>query len=130
MNPANQTPLPTDAELAILRALWDLGPSTVREVYDAIAAERDVGYTTVLKILQIMFEKGLVARDDSSRSHVYRAAVPRERTQKRLVTDLLDRAFEGSPASLVVQALSSRRASAEELEAIRTLLDRLEEDCE
>ena len=121
-------PLPTDAELAILATLWDLGPSTVRDVHDAMASDRDVGYTTVLKMLQIMFEKGLVTRDDSARSHVYRAAIPRERTQKRLVTDLLDRAFDGSSASLVLQALSSRRASASELEEIRTLLDRLEED--
>ena len=119
-------PLPTDAELAILKALWDLGPSTVREVHDAVAQERDVGYTTVLKILQIMYEKGLVSRDDSARSHVYRAAVPRERTQKKLVSDLLDRAFDGSSASLVLQALSSRKASPEELDQIRALLDRLE----
>jgi predicted transcriptional regulator len=119
-------PLPTEAELAILRVLWDLGPSTVREVHDAMGAERDVGYTTILKILQIMHEKQLVTRDDSARSHVYRAALPRERTQKRLVNDLVDRAFDGSPASLVLQALSSRRASPEELERIRALLDELE----
>jgi predicted transcriptional regulator len=119
-------PLPTEAELAILRVLWDLGPSTVREVHDAMGAERDVGYTTILKILQIMYEKELVTRDDSARSHIYRAALPRERTQKRLVNDLVDRAFDGSPASLVLQALSSRKASAEELERIRALLDDLE----
>jgi predicted transcriptional regulator len=123
-----RTPLPTEAELAFLRVLWDLGPSTVREVHDAVAAERDVGYTTVLKILQIMHEKGLVTRDDSSRSHIYRATAPRERTQKRLLNDLVDRAFGGSSASMVLQALSSRRASADELDAIRTLLDRLEQE--
>jgi BlaI family transcriptional regulator, penicillinase repressor len=126
--PMVQAPLPTEAELAFLRVLWDLGPSTVREVHEAVGADRDVGYTTVLKILQIMHEKGLVLRDDSARSHVYRASAPRERTQKRLLNDLVDRAFGGSSASLVLQALSSRRASPDELEAIRTLLSKLEEE--
>src|SRR3954463_8845146 len=101
MTPA---PLPTEAELAILRVLWDLGPSTVREVHDAMGAERDVGYTTVLKILQIMHEKGLVTRDASAPAHIYKGALPRGRTQKRLVSVLLDRAFDGSPATLVLQA--------------------------
>jgi predicted transcriptional regulator len=124
----NPLPLPTDAELAILGVLWDVGPATVRDVHDRLGDERNVGYTTVLKIMQIMHEKGLVTRDDSSRSHVYAAAIPRERTQKRLIADLLDRAFDGSSASLVLQALSSRHASRAELEKIRGLLDRLEQE--
>jgi BlaI family transcriptional regulator, penicillinase repressor len=119
-------PLPTDGELEILQVLWDRGPSTVREVHDALGDVRGVGYTTVLKLLQIMLEKGLVTRRDATRSHIYRAAVGRERVQKRLLADLLDRAFEGATGPLVMQALSSRRAAPDELEQIRALLDRLE----
>jgi predicted transcriptional regulator len=116
---------PTAAELEILRALWRLGPSTVRDVHEALR-ERRVGYTTVLKLLQIMTEKGLVKRDESQRAHVYEARVPQEQTETQLVRDLVDRAFGGSPGRLVMQALSSRKATPEERDRIRQLLDELE----
>jgi len=116
-------PRPTDAELAILRVLWERGPSTVREVHESLA---DSGYTTVLKMLQIMTDKGLVVRDESERAHVYAASISEQRTQRQLLADLMDRAFGGSPAKLVMQALSGRKANAEDLSAIRELLDRME----
>jgi BlaI family transcriptional regulator, penicillinase repressor len=119
-------PLPTDAELGILQVLWRRGPSTVREVLGDLGRERPVGYTTVLKLLQIMHEKGLVERDESERSHRYRAAVAEQATQRRLVGDLIDRGFEGSAGRLVLRALSARRATREELSEIRRLLDELE----
>lgn len=115
---------PTDAELEILRVLWQNGSSTVREVQAAL--DRDSGYTTVLKLLQIMTEKGLVARDERHRAHVYEPRIPREQTQRQLVGDLLERAFGGSAERLVMQALSSKKASPEELARIRKLLDELE----
>lgn len=117
---------PTEAELAILRVLWERGPSTVREVTDALEGERGTGYTTALKLLQIMTDKGLVDRDDSQRSHVYTAALPAEATQKQLVHDLLERAFGGSARQLVQAALSAKRASREELAEIRQLLEQFE----
>jgi predicted transcriptional regulator len=120
------TPRPTDAELAILRVLWERGPSTVREVHDALSSTQDSGYTTVLKLLQIMTEKGIVVRDESERAHVYESRLSEQRTQRQLLGDLMDRAFGGSSAKLVVQALSGRRASSEELHDIRMLLDQLE----
>ena len=113
---------PTDAELAILRVLWGRGPSTVREVVDAIG--RETGYTTVLKTLQIMTEKKLVTRDESARTHVYQAAYTEDQTQRHLVRDLINRAFEGSAAKLALQALESGNASPEELDAIRVLIER------
>jgi predicted transcriptional regulator len=116
-------PRPTDSELAILRVLWRLGPCTVRQVHDELAA---AGYTTTLKLLQIMADKGLVTRDEAQRAHVYTARVPREETQSQLIGDLLDRAFEGSASRLVMRALSARPASAEELAEIRKLLDTME----
>lgn len=124
---------PTDAELGILRALWRLGPSTVRDVQAELEraapdAARSTGYTTVLKQLQIMTDKGLVARDETQRAHVYRAADPQDRMQRHLVGDLMDRAFEGSAGQLVLQALASRPASAEELAEIRKILDEMEGD--
>ncbi|HUP45303.1 MAG TPA: BlaI/MecI/CopY family transcriptional regulator [Thermoanaerobaculia bacterium] len=119
-------PRPTDAELAILGVLWERGPSTVRDVHDALAETQDTGYTTVLKLMQIMTEKGLVVRDETQRAHIYEARSTEQRTQRQLLTDLADRAFGGSPARLVMQALSGRKASAEELTEIRQLLDRLE----
>ena len=119
-----QTPRPTNAELEILRVLWRVGPSTVRDVHQALTPLRDVGYTTVLKLLQIMAEKGLVTRDVRSRTHVYQAAASEQTTQRRLVSDLLDRAFEGSALGLVMQALAARPATAAELRQIRALLDR------
>src|SRR5256885_359140 len=116
-------PRPTDSELAILRVLWERGPSTVREVNESLSGS---GYTTVLKMLQIMTDKGLVVRDESERAHVYTARVSEQRTQRQLLADLMDRAFGGSPAKLVMQALSGRKASSEDLNAIRDLLDQLE----
>lgn len=121
----SQTPRPTDAELAILRVLWQRGPSTVREVLEALSP-RDVGYTTVLKLLQIMAGKRLVARDDRERAHVYEAAVAQAETEGRLVADLLDRAFGGSAERLMMRALSRRKSSPAELARLRELLDELE----
>jgi predicted transcriptional regulator len=115
---------PTDAELAILRVLWERGPSTVREVFDVITETRDLGYTTILKLIQIMTEKGLVVREEQGRNHIYRATKAEEETQRHLVGDLLDRAFGGSTTKLVMQALASKRASAEELREIRRLVDK------
>ena len=121
-----ETRLPTDAELEILRVLWERGPSTVRAVQEVLSAQREVGYTTALKLLQIMFEKGLVRRDESARTHVYEAGVAQDLTQNALVGDLVDRAFGGSASALVLGALSSKPASKEELAEIRRLLDELE----
>lgn len=117
---------PTDAELEILNVLWQRGPSTVRDVYDALSQTREMGYTTVLKLMQIMAEKRLVVRDESNRTHVYEARAPREQTQRQLLGELMERAFDGSPKKLVMQALSSTKASAEELAEIRQMLDELE----
>ena len=118
---------PTNAELAILRVLWDLGPSTVREVHEALPRGDDVGYTTVLKLLQIMVDKGLAKRSEQGRGHVYRAALSREVTQQKMVTDLMDRAFGGSAAGLVMQALSAKPATEDELKRIREVIDRARE---
>lgn len=123
---ANSAPRPTDAELAILRVLWDRGACTVRDVHEALDAEKGVGYTTTLKLLQRMSEKGLVERDESRRSHVYEARSREEPTQRRLVADLLSKAFAGSTASLVMQALSAKKASKKDLAEIRQLLDEME----
>jgi predicted transcriptional regulator len=112
---------PTDAELAILKVLWDRGPSTVREV--AVALGRDGAYTTILKLLQIMADKGHVRRDESERTHVYAAAFTEHQTQRQLVSDLLDRAFGGSASKLVLHALEARKATPEDLAEIRRLLD-------
>ena len=116
-------PRPTDAELGILRVVWELGPSTVRQVHEILSRERPTAYTTALKLLQIMTDKGLVRRDETDRSHVYQARLSEDQTQRQLVRDLLDRAFGGSSSKLVMQALATRRASAEELGEIRRLLD-------
>ncbi len=116
-------PRPTDAELAILRILWARGASTVRQVHDALARERPAAYTTALKMLQIMTEKGLVRRDDRDRTHIFHPRLTEEQTQRQLVRDLLDRAFGGSASKLVVQALSARRATEEELGEIRKLIE-------
>lgn len=123
-------PRPTDAELAILRILWERGPSTVRQVHDILANERQAAYTTALKLLQIMTEKGLVERDERDRTHIYRARLSEETTQRQLVRDLLDRAFGGSSGKLVMQALATKRASAEELKDIRKAIDGARNDKE
>jgi BlaI family transcriptional regulator, penicillinase repressor len=114
---------PTEAELEILRVLWERGPSTVRHVHESLAQQRDTGYTTTLKLMQIMAEKGLVTRDESARTHVYTARLSQETTQRQLVNDLVERAFGGSAAELVLRALSSHKTSAEELGEIRRLID-------
>ncbi|HLN02821.1 MAG TPA: BlaI/MecI/CopY family transcriptional regulator [Bryobacteraceae bacterium] len=116
-------PRPTDSELEILRVLWQRGASTVRDVYDALSKSRPIGYTTVLKLMQIMADKGLVRRDEKERAHVYSARVPQEQTQRQMVRDLLRRAFDDSASRLVMQALASKKTSPEELAQIRQLLD-------
>lgn len=116
------TPKPTDGELAILAVLWQRGPSTVRQVFEVLNEGREVGYTTVLKMLQIMTEKELVLRDDAERTHVFAARQSEETTQQGLVQDLLDRAFGGSSMKLVMQALATKKASPEDLAAIRKML--------
>ena len=120
--PANP-PRPTDAELEILTVLWSRGASTVREVHETVARRKPAQYTTILKLLQIMAEKGLVRRDERARAHVYEASRPREWTQRQLAGDLMHRAFGGSAKSLLVGALSVRKASKDELADIRRLLD-------
>ena len=116
-------PKPTDAELTILRVLWDLGPSTVRQVHGVLSRERPVAYTTALKLMQIMTDKGLLSRDERDRSHIYHARLTEEETQRQLIRDLLDRAFGGSASKLVMQAQATRRATTEELTEIRRLID-------
>ncbi len=117
-------PRPTDSELAILRVLWQRGPSTVRQVNEELGEE--TGYTTILKLLQIMTEKKLVSRNESERTHIYQARLPEEETQKQLVRDLLERAFSGSAKKLVMQALAATKASPNELAEIRKLIDEIE----
>ena len=124
--PKKNLPRPTDAELEILKVLWRRGPSTVREVFETPGAARGTGYTTVLKLMQIMATKGLVERDEGERAHRYEAALAEDETQRRLVGELVQKAFDGSAKKLVLQALSSRRATADELAEIRRMLDELE----
>lgn len=122
-------PNPTEAELAILRELWGLGRGTVRQVHQALAGRGSgVGYTTVLKLLQIMTEKGLVRCDRSTRTHVFRPAVEQSQTQRQLVSDLLKKAFDNSARQLMLQALSAKRVSRQELAEIRELIDRAEKE--
>lgn len=121
-------PRPTEAELQILHILWTREGCTVREVHEALHRDSGTGYTTALKLLQIMHGKGLVVRDDSQRAHVFRAAVSKEKTQKRFLADLVQRVFEGSPSQLVLHALGSQHASREELREIRALLNRLDKE--
>jgi predicted transcriptional regulator len=119
---------PTDAELAILRVLWTRGPSTVRDVHEALAGSRETGYTTTLKLMQIMAEKGIVLRDESSRSHIYAARHERDETQQLLVSDLVDRAFGGSAAALVLQALNAKSTTPDELAEIQRMIDAYREE--
>ena len=116
---------PTESELEILQTLWIRGLATVREVHEDLARTKDVGYTTTLKLMQIMHEKGLVKRDDSMRTHVYQAAVNKEKTQKHMLSKMIDSLFGGSSTQLVIQALGENKASPEELEKIQALLDNL-----
>lgn len=124
--PSSDPPRPTDSELEILTVLWSRGPSTVRDVHEAIAQRKPTQYTTVLKTLQIMAEKGLVRRDEEQRAHIYEAGRPREWTQRQLAGDLLQRAFSGSAKSLLLGALSARKVSHEELAELRKFLEEYE----
>lgn len=126
-NKVPSTPLPTEAELAILQVLWSSGPQTVREVHAALT-DRQTGYTTALKQMQVMTEKGLLTRSERFRSHVYAAKQPQERTQQRLLTNLLQRAFAGSAKDLVLGALSARPVSAAELTEIKALIQQFERE--
>jgi len=116
---------PTESELEILQILWTKGLATVREVHEELASLKEVGYTTTLKLMQIMHEKGLVKRDDSMRTHVYQAAVNKEKTQKHLLGKMIDSLFGGSPTQLVIQALGEGKASPEEIEKIQRILNDL-----
>lgn len=116
---------PTESELEILQVLWEKQKATVREVHEILALTKDVGYTTTLKLMQIMYDKGLVRRDESNKTHVYEPLASREKTQKQLVSRMVDTLFQGSPAQLVMQALGQHRTSAGELEEIQRLLDNL-----
>jgi predicted transcriptional regulator len=121
---AMERPLkPTATELEILRVLWERGPSTVRDVHDVLAGTKPMGYTTVLKLLQIMTSKGTVARNEDSRAHVYKARLPAENTKRQLVGDLLQRAFSGSTSELMMHALAGKKTPAAEIAEIRQLLD-------
>lgn len=124
--PKPSLPRPTDAELSILKVLWRRGPCTVREVFETLGETKTKGYTTVLKLMQIMANKGLVKRDERERAHSYEATLAEDETQRRLIGDLLQKAFDGSAKKLILQALSSKRASADELAEIRRMLDELE----
>ena len=117
---------PTDRELTILRILWDNGPSTVRQVNEAMNEDGSTGYTTTLKLMQIMTEKGLLLRDDSQFKHIYRPSMTEEKAQKQLIGDLLDRAFSGSAEKLVMRALSAKKVSAKELASIKKMLNEFE----
>jgi len=116
---------PTESELEILQVLWDKDLASVREVHEELAKYKDVGYTTTLKLMQIMHEKGLVKRDDSFKTHIYQAAVSKDKTQKHLLGKMIDTLFGGSPTELVLQALGNHKASPEELEEIQRLLNNL-----
>jgi predicted transcriptional regulator len=128
MTANGKTPRPTQSELAILQVLWASGPSTVRQIHESLDSDGTKGYTTTLKTMQIMTEKGLLKRDESARSHVYAAALPPEDTQNQLVDDLIQRAFGGSAKKLVLNALASKQATPEELQDIRILLESMEKD--
>ena len=121
---------PTEVELQILRILWELGPSPVREIHQRMEAEKGTNYSTTVKMLSIMLEKGLVKRTENTRPHVYRAAVSREKAGKRMLKDLIDKVYDGSAMSLVMQALSSKPASAEERDELRRLLDQLDKEAD
>jgi len=120
------TPLPTASELEILRVIWTRGPSTVREVYRTLAAEREIGYSTVLKFMQIMTEKGTLVRDETVRPQLFSAAHPQQQMQRGILRDLVERAFGGSAASLVLHALSDRKATRDERRQIRAMLDEMD----
>jgi predicted transcriptional regulator len=126
--PRSPSRQPNDVEIAILRVVWDNGTCTVRDVHEALQAERQTGYTSTLKMMQVMCEKGLLKRDESRSPQVYRSAVPQEQTQKRIVRDLVQKVFGGSARKLVMQAVRSHKIDPEELAEIRKLLNQLEGD--
>jgi predicted transcriptional regulator len=119
-------PTPTNAELGVLRVLWEIGPATVRVVHERLCVSKALAYTTTLRTLQVMADKGLVTRDESQRSHVYAAALPADQTQRKLVGDLLSRAFSGNLDTFIMQALAAKRATPEELADVRNLLEEYE----
>ena len=127
MRPRKANPRPTDAEIEILHVLWESGPSTVRLVHETISQTKPSQYTTTLKLMQIMATKGLLDRNESERSHVYDAAIPREHTQRQMAVDLMDRAFAGSLRGLVVGALDGRKATKQELAELRELIEEHEQ---
>jgi len=126
--PDKKLPRPTEAELEILQVLWTTGSASVRQVNEALHSARGVGYTTTLKLMQIMLEKGLLLRDSSKRTHIYRAAVAQQDTRQNLLENFVDQAFGGSAMDLVLQALGSHRATPEELEEIKALIEKLENE--
>ena len=128
MSETPDLPKPSDGELEILHELWSRGPLTVREVHEALSKKQKMGYTTILKMMQIMYAKGLVVRDDSSRAHIYEAAIEEEVVQDKMVKKLLDRVFKGSAEQLILRALSVKRSTPEELDEIRKIIDSLEND--
>jgi len=130
MSDRRAAPNPTPAELEILRVLWRHPGSTVRELHERLHTGRNTGYTTVLKLLQIMTEKGLVSREEARRAHVYHPGIPEEQVKSRMVDDLVDRAFGGAAQGLVLHALSTGKPSPQELAEIRSLLDRLEDEAQ
>jgi predicted transcriptional regulator len=119
---------PTESEMEILQVLWELGPSSVREVHDILSETKDSGYTTTLKLMQIMYEKGLLSRNDEAKSHIYSSAIKKESVQKQLVSKMINGLFKGSPAKLVMHALGNHRASKEEIMEIKKYLDQMEND--
>lgn len=122
----NKLPKPTESELEILNILWAKGPCTVREVHEILEKSKEAGYTTTLKLMQIMHEKDLLRRDESSRTHIYTAAISREQTQGQIIKKMIDTVFNGSATSLVMQALGSGKTTAKELEEIRQYLEKIE----
>ena len=125
--PWERSSQPTDAELQILRVLWDRGPSPVRVIHEVMSKNKETNYSTTVKMLSVMLDKELVKRDESVRPHIYRTVKKQETTQKGMMRDLMDRVYGGSPGRMVIQALSSKKASQEELDEIRKLLDRLQD---
>ena len=124
--PDQQFPQPTDGELDVLRFLWENGPSTVKQVHEAVNKKKPVGYTTTLKVMQVMHEKGLLVRNDSKYRHIYTPAMPEEKTQGQLLTDFLDKAFSGSAEKLVMQLISAKKLSAKERAKIGKMLNEIE----
>ena len=124
--PDQQFPQPTDGELEVLRFLWENGPSTVKQAHEAVNKTKPVGYTTTLKVMQVMHERGLLVRDDSKYRHIYTPALPEEKTQGQLLTDFLDKAFSGSAEKLVMQLLSAKKLSAKERSKIRKMINETE----